>query len=161
MTFLALFLLGNSKDFRSSEPETGTKTKYIFLIINHTITRSNLSPVFLFKLLPPLFTVLESTSPVSLNYFYRGRRTSLPTRLRDQREQWAPNVSLRLWSKNRNRYDRIWDCCGPWGTAAGLGKRVKQKDGWTSQWSRGHKAREEVEGLRSAPEMRQDRKTKP
>ena len=74
MTFLALFLLGNSKDFRSSEPETGTKTKYIFLIINHNITHSNLSPLFLFKLLPSLFTVLESTSPVSLSYLYWGRR---------------------------------------------------------------------------------------
>lgn len=36
---LCSYALGNSKGFRSSVPETGIKTKYIFLIVNHSITR--------------------------------------------------------------------------------------------------------------------------
>ena len=54
---------GNSKAFRSSEPETGTRTKYTFVIINHDITHFNLSLVFQFKLLIPLFTVYRVKKP--------------------------------------------------------------------------------------------------
>lgn len=32
--------LGNYKDFKSSVPEMGMKTKYMFLIINHNIIRT-------------------------------------------------------------------------------------------------------------------------
>ena len=39
-TFITVSL-GNSKGFRSSILETGTKTKYIFLIINYNITMSH------------------------------------------------------------------------------------------------------------------------
>ena len=43
-TFISSHHSGNSKGFRSSVPETGTKTRYIFLIINHSITITNAPP---------------------------------------------------------------------------------------------------------------------
>ena len=38
-TFICSPHFGNPKGYRSSVPEKGTKTKYIFLIINHSITK--------------------------------------------------------------------------------------------------------------------------
>lgn len=143
------------------EPETGTKTKYMFLIINHNITSSNLSPLFLFKLLPPLFTVWESTSPVSLNYFYWGRRnvsshTAKKIRGNSGHQMYPCNSRVRTETMMIGSGTAVVH-----GAQQQVWGRAKQNDGWTSQWCKGHKAREQVEGLRSVLEMEQDHKTKP